>query len=63
MTEAMAHMHQDIEEIKQRLSVIQHILSEEYELSDEAKAALAAARKTSRSAYISHEEVKKRLLR
>lgn len=56
-------MHQDIEEIKQQLSIIQHILSEEYELSDDAKSALAVARKTLISAYISQEDVKKRLLR
>ncbi|HKZ41165.1 MAG TPA: hypothetical protein VJ044_09395 [Candidatus Hodarchaeales archaeon] len=64
MVEAIArHFHQDIEEIKRDLALIKNILAEEYEFSDETKSSLAKARKTPRSEYISHEEVKKRLLK
>lgn len=64
MTEAVAlHMHQDLEDIKRELAVIRNILEEEYPLSNEAKQALVKARKTPRTQYISHEEVKKRLLK
>ncbi len=61
-TEA-THLHQDIEEIKHDLAFIKNILAEEYELSKEAKAALSKARATPISKYISHEELKKRILK
>jgi len=63
MTQALAHLHEDIEEIKQDVALIKHLLSEKYELSDEAKESLLSARQRSRSTYISHEELKKRLLK
>ncbi len=52
----------DIREIKESLDVIKHILQEEYELSNYAKKQLKIARKTPLSKYVSHEEVKRRLL-
>lgn len=58
----MKHLHKDVLEIRKELSVIKNILFENYELSDKAKAELAEARKTPRLKYISHEEVKKRVL-
>ncbi len=56
-------LHKEILDIKNDLAYIKNILSEEYELSDEAKKQLEIARKTPVSEYISHEEVKKRLLK
>ena len=57
------HMHQDIEELKRDVSVIKHILSEEGELTEDAKKELAEARATPDSEYISQEELKKKLLK
>ena len=48
----LQHMHQDIEELKNDIAVIKHILSEEGELTDEAKKRLEAARKTPASEYV-----------
>jgi D-ribose pyranose/furanose isomerase RbsD len=60
---ATKQIQEDLEYIKTELNLIKHILSEDFELSDEAKKSLEKARKTPRSQYVSHEEVKKRLLR
>ena len=46
------HMHEDIETLKNDVAVIKHILSEEGELTDEAKQRLEAARKTPASEYV-----------
>ncbi|MBI4450379.1 hypothetical protein HY642_00255 [Candidatus Woesearchaeota archaeon] len=62
MEAVTVHMHKDIEDIKTQLALIRHILEEREELSDDAKAALASARKTPRAEFISHDEVKRRLL-
>ena len=48
----LQHMHQDIEELKNDVAVIKHILSKEGELTDEAKKRLDAARKTPASKYV-----------
>ena len=48
----LQHMHQDIEELKNDVAVITHILSEEGELTDEAKKRLEASRKTPASKYV-----------
>lgn len=63
MEAALEHMHQDVEEIKRDMAVIKHILSEEGRLSSYAKKALAEARAAPYSEYISHEELKKRILK
>jgi len=47
----IAHMHKDIENLKRDVSVIMHILSEEGELTEEAKERLEKARKTNISKY------------
>ena len=47
----LAHMHKDIENLKRDVSVIMHILSEEGELTEEAKERLEKARKTNISEY------------
>ncbi len=63
MNEEIKHIHKDLEEIRQRLSLIQYMLSEEMELSDWAKKELKMARKAPKSDYIDHDEVKRRLLK
>lgn len=64
MSEAVVeHMHSDLEELKRGISVIMHILSEEGKLTGYAKKLLAEARATSDSEYVSHEELKKRILK
>lgn len=63
MQEEIKHIHKDLEEIRQRLSLIQHILSEERELSSWAKKELKKARKAPKTDYISHEELKRRILK
>ena len=60
---AIEHMHKDLEELKQEMAVIKHILSEEGKLSEYAKKSLEEARKTPDSKYIKHEELKKRILK
>ena len=45
-------MHDDLEILKQDVSIIKHILSEEGELTKEAKERLNRARKTSDSEYV-----------
>ena len=63
MAETIKHLQEDISEIKKELVLIRNILAEDFELTEEAKRALAEARKTPKSHYVSHEELKKRLLR
>ena len=46
------HMHQDIELIKKDISIIKHILSEEGELTLEAKERLDKARNTPDLEYV-----------
>lgn len=57
------HMHEDIEVLKRDMAIIKHILSEEGELTEQAKKDLEEARKTPRSKFISHEDLKKKLLK
>ena len=56
-------MHKDLEELKQDVALIKHILSEEGKLSDYAKKSLEDARKTPDSEYIKHKDLKKRILK
>ena len=60
---AIEHMHKDLEELKQDMAIIKHILSEEGKLSDYARKELQEARKTPDSEYIKHEDLKKRILK
>ena len=59
----LKEIHQDIECLKRDLAVIMHILSQEGELSKGAIRDLEQARRSNRNEYISHEELKKRLLK
>lgn len=56
------HMHNDMEDLKKDIAVIKHILSEEGKFSEYTKEALAEARATPDSEYISHKELKKRIM-
>jgi len=47
----LKHMHEDIKTLKNDVSVIKHILSEEGELTIEARRRLETARKTLQSKY------------
>ncbi|MEK6891648.1 MAG: hypothetical protein AABX25_00530 [Nanoarchaeota archaeon] len=60
---AIEHMHKDLEDLKQDVALIKHMLSEEGRLSDYAKKSLEEARKTPESEYIKHEDLKKRILK
>ncbi len=59
----IAHMHSDLEELKRDVAVIKHILSEEGKVSEKARKELEEARATPDSEYVSHEELKKRILK
>ncbi len=63
MTTTIEHLHDDILEIKHELSLIRSILEEDFELTEEAKKSLQEARKTPKNKYISHDELKKKLLK
>lgn len=53
---------EDLTQLKKDIALIKNILIEETELTDWAKKQLDVARKTPRSEYINHEEVKKMIL-
>ena len=61
-SEDLKKLMNDVEQIKEMLLAEREGI-EETELTDWAKEQLETARKTPRSEYISHEEVKKRILR
>lgn len=60
---AIVHMHNDIEEVKRDIAVIKHILSEEGKLTAYAEKELREARMIPDSEYVSHKELKKRILK
>lgn len=63
MSEAdIRHIHQDLEELKRDMALVKHILTEERELTPHAQKLLQEARTTPDSEYISHKELKKRIL-
>ncbi len=55
-------INEKLAKISRDVELIKNILMSAGELSDWAKNQLEIARKTPRSEYISHEEVKKRIL-
>jgi len=55
-------LYKEMKQMRSELHFLRHLLEEEYELSDEAIRKLEHARKTPRSAYISHEDVKTMVL-
>lgn len=52
MTPDIEHMHEDIEELKRDVAVIKYILSQEGELTPEARRKLEEARETDDSEYV-----------
>ena len=61
MTEAtIAHMHEDIEILKQDLAIVKHILSEEGRLTEHAQFLLEEARATPDAEYVKHSDLKRR---
>ncbi|MEK6809201.1 MAG: hypothetical protein AABY40_00860 [Nanoarchaeota archaeon] len=63
MNSDIKHMHEDLELLKQDIAVIKHVLLQEHRLTSEAIKELEQARKTAQSKYISHEELRKQLLK
>ena len=55
MATTIETIHAELHEIKKDVSFIKNILSEEYELSAEAKKALKEARETPESEYVDLE--------
>jgi len=55
MSTSIETIHNELSDIKKDVEFIKHILSEEYELSDSAKKALAEARNTPEAEYIDLE--------
>lgn len=62
MEPEIKNIHDDLRKLIVDVTLIKNILLSEGELTDSAKKELAEARKIPRSACISHEEVKKRIL-
>jgi hypothetical protein len=62
MAVTLETLHKELKQMRNDLHFLKHVMEEEYELSDEAKQRLEIARKTPRSDYIDHEDVKKMLL-
>ena len=62
MSANLATINRDIQQMKNELLFLRHVMAEDFELSKETTKRLEMARKTPRSAYLSHETVKKRLL-
>jgi len=52
MATSIETVHKELKSMRQDLAFIKNLLREEYELSDEAKSALAKARKTPESTYV-----------
>ncbi|MAF35115.1 hypothetical protein CMO91_04690 [Candidatus Woesearchaeota archaeon] len=58
---AEAALEKDVQDLKQDMAVIKHILSEEGKLKPSAKKALKEARATPDAEYVSQDELKKRV--
>ena len=56
-------IHEDLKNIQKDMQFIKHALTEDFELSSEAKRQLEQARKTPRSEYISQKDMEKEFLR
>ena len=55
-------IHRDMHKIKNELCFLRHLMEEEYDFSEKVRQQLEIARKTPRSEYISHEDVKKNII-
>ena len=62
-TVTLERIHKELVDMKGDIKFLKHIMEEEYGLSDWAKKELLEARKVPDSKLISHEEVKKHILR
>ena len=56
-------IHEDLKNLQKDMQFIKHALTEDFELSSEAKRQLEQARKTPRSEYISQKDMEKEFLR
>lgn len=56
-------IYKELTDIKGEIKFLKRIIQEDYELSDWAKEELKEARAVPNSKLVSHEEVKKRILR
>ena len=63
MNSDIKHMHEDLETLKRDIAIIKHVLLQENRLTPKAMKELEKARKTPLTKYISHEELKKQLLK
>ncbi len=62
MESEIISINKKLDRLVKDVELIKNIVSEEGELTDWAKKELEEARKTPRSEYISHDEVKRRIL-
>ncbi|MBS3772911.1 MAG: hypothetical protein KGY55_01775 [Candidatus Thermoplasmatota archaeon] len=53
----MERLHDDIIDLRREVERIKHMLEENYELSEEARQALASARNTSESKYVNLDDI------
>jgi len=53
----MERLHDDIMDLRKEVERIKHMLEENYELSEEARQALASARNTSESEYVNLDDI------
>lgn len=60
---ALLFKNKELEQLKRDVAIIKHILSEEGKLNPRTRRALEQARQTPENEYISHKELKKRILR
>lgn len=63
MATSFETIHEELEALRKDVTFIRHILSEDFELSGEAKKGLEEARKTPLKEHISQEEMEKEFLR
>ena len=63
MVVTLETLHREMKHMKNELHLLRYMMEEEYDLSEETIKKLEIARKTPRSEYIRHEDVKKMLLK
>ena len=59
----LEHLEREIKDLRKDVRVVIDLLQEDFELSDHAKKLLKNSRQKPDSEYVSHEELKKRILR
>ena len=63
MTTSIETIHEELEALRKDVTFIRHVLSEDFELSEEAQKGLEEARKTPVKDHISQEEMEKEFLK